>query len=210
MKQDQKFTICIGRQLGSGGREIAHFLSERLGFNYYNRELLYAAAAKIGYSAELFEKGDEERGPHHSFLTSLIPFVSTVDYYGNHIDEEYLFRILSDTIQSIAKEENSIILGRCAEYILRENKENMLSIFITADEEERVKRLSQHLNITPAQALKTIHANDKRRAAFHDFYSNTKWGHAATYDLCINQSRLGMDRTKEFLLTYIQKRFSLE
>lgn len=207
---DKKYSICIGRQLGSGGSEIARFLAEQLNFKFFDKELLYAAAAKSGYSTEMFEKNDEEKNDLHSFITTFIPFVGGADFYGNHVDEDSLFRILSDTIHGISKEENCILVGRCAEYILRENKESMLSIFITADEEDRINRLCELRKISKHAAHKLINTNDKRRAAFHDFYSTHQWGKASTYDLCINQSRLGIEDTKKFLLEYVKKRFSLE
>ncbi|MBP3773749.1 MAG: cytidylate kinase-like family protein [Bacteroidaceae bacterium] len=209
MAAEKHFSISLGRQLGSGGGEIARFLADKLNFKFYDRELLYAAAVKSGYSTEIFEKRDEEKSEFHSFISNLIPFVGTADYYGNHVDEDALFRILSETIRQIADEENCIFVGRCAEYVLRERKECMLSIFICADTEDRIARLCQLRDIKPEAARKLIQTNDKRRAAFHDFYSTQQWGRAATYDLCINQSRLGMDKTKEFLLEYVRQRFNL-
>ena len=125
------------------------------------------------------------------------------------MDEDALFRILSETIRQIASEENCLFVGRCAEYILRERQDRLLSVFICADAEDRVARLCELRGIKPDAARKLIQTNDKRRAAFHDFYSNHQWGRAATYDLCINQSRLGMEGTKRFLLEYVKRRFNL-
>ncbi len=210
MSNDKKYSICLGRQLGSGGSEIARFLAEQLNFKFYDKEILCAAAAKSGYSTEIFEEKDEEKSELHTFISNLIPFIGTADYYGNHVDEDSLFRILSETIQSIAEEENCIFVGRCAEYILRKRADSMTSVFICADDEDRITRLCDSRGIKPAIARKLIATNDKRRAAFHDFYSNHQWGHASTYDLCINQSRLGIEATKHLILDYVRKRFNLE
>ena len=210
MDKEKKYAICLGRQLGSGGREISQYLSDQLKFTFYDRELLYAAAARSGYSTDMFEKSDEEKSDLHSFISHLVPFVGTADFYGNRVDEDFLFRILSETIRGIAAEENCIFVGRCAEYILREKKDTMVSVFISADETDRVERLCQVRNIKPNAARKLISTNDKRRAAFHDFYSSAQWGRATTYDLCVNQSRLGMEKTKEYVLEYVKKRFDIE
>jgi len=209
MDKDQRYAICLGRQLGSGGYEIAKYLADELHFNFYDRELLYAAAAKSGYSTDIFERNDEEKSDLHSFIAHFVPFIGTADYYGNHVDGDFLFRILSETIQSIAAEENCIFVGRCAEYILREKKDTMVSIFVSADMDDRVKRICKKQNIKPAAAKKIISSNDKRRAVFHDFYSTNQWGKAATYDLCVNQSCLGMEKTKELILGYIKTRFDI-
>ena len=203
-----KMVICLGRQLASGGSEIARYLAQELGFGFFDKELIYAAAARSGYSTDLFEEKDEEKSDLHSFFSHLIPFVGSADYYGNHVDEDFLFRILSDTIHQIATEENCVIVGRCAEYILRDYP-GMTSIFISADTDERIRRLCQSKEIQPASARKLLTTNDKRRAAFHDFYSSCQWGHASTYHLCINQSVLGMEATKSFVLDFVRRRYHL-
>ena len=210
MDKEKKYAICLGRQLGSGGHEIAKYLAGELGFNFYDKELLYAAAARSGYSTDMFEKNDEEKSELHSFISHLVPFVGTADFYGNHVDEDFLFRILSETIQGIAAEENCIFVGRCAEYILREKRGTMVSVFISADEGDRVERLCKLRGIKPNAARKLISSNDKRRAAFHDFYSSRQWGRASTYDLCVNQSCMGMENTKKLVLEFVKQRFGIE
>lgn len=208
---DKKFySIALGRSLGSGGSEIAKYLAEQLNLNYYDRELLSAAAVKSGYNQELFEKSDEEKSELHSFFTNLIPFMSSTDYYGNKVDEDALFHILSETIRSIAATENCIIVGRCAEYILRDHRDTMLSVFVAADPENRILRLCDKRHIKPEQARKLILTNDKRRSAFHDFYSTNQWGHANTYDLCVNTSRIGIEEAKKIVLAYAKQRFGLK
>ena len=209
MASNKFFSIALGRQLGSGGSEIAKYLAEQLGFNYYDRELLYAAAAKSGYSRELFEKSDEEKSELHTFFANLIPFMGSTDYYGNQVDEDSLFRILSDTIRSIADQENCVFVGRCAEYILRDRLKTMFSVFVSADPENRILRLCEERKIKPEAARKLILTNDKRRSAFHDFYSTNQWGHANTYELCVNTSRIGMENSKKMILDYVKQKFGL-
>lgn len=206
--QSSHFAVCLGRQLGSGGRIIGRQIAEELGFKFYDKELIYTAAAKSGYSKELFEKSDEEKSNLHTFFTNFIPFLGSTDFYGNHVDEESLFSILSQTIKEIAATDNCLFVGRCAEYILREHP-RMTSIFISANMKDRIKRVSEMRKISAEEAKRVIQNNDKRRATFHDFYSSRQWGYASTYELCINSSFLGLDATKGLCVDYIKKRFTL-
>ncbi|MBO4487575.1 MAG: cytidylate kinase-like family protein [Bacteroidaceae bacterium] len=201
-------SICIGRQLGSGGSSIAQSIADQLGFRYCDSEVINEASVKSGLSRKVFEKSDEERSTFSSILTSIIPFVGNVDFYGNNVDEEKLFRFLSQTINDFAERDNCVFVGRCAEYILRK-KPDMVSIFVSADIADRVERIAKLRNVTPEVAKKIITQNDRRRANFHDFYSSNQWGHAATYDLCINTSRLGQEASTEIIMNFIRQRFGL-
>ncbi len=208
MESNEFFSICLGRQLGSGGHDIAKELAERLNLKFYDKELIYVAASKSGYSRELFEKSDEEKSTIHTFFTNFIPFLGSTDFYGNQVDEESLFFILSQTIRELAEADNCIFVGRCAEYILREKK-RMASVFISADDSDRIARICQSKSLKKEEAKKAIINNDKHRSSFHNFYSEKRWGEASTYDLCINSSKLGIERTEDFLENYIKARFDL-
>lgn len=199
-------SVCIGRQLGSGGYIIGQKIAKELGLQFYDRELIYTAAEKSGYSKELFEKTDEERSAIRSFFTNCFPFLGNADFYGNQVNEEALFSILSQTIKEISEKENCLFVGRCAEYILRHHP-NMTSIFISADLNDRIVRIAEKRGVTPERAKHLALHNDKSRATFHDFYSNNQWGHASTYDLCINSSRLGLDATTDLIINFIKHRF---
>ena len=207
-KSNPHFAICIGRQLGSGGYVIGQKIAQELGFKFYDSELIYAAADRSGYSKDLFEKSDEERSAIRSFFTNCFPFLGNADFYGNPVNEEALFSILSQTIQELSEQENCLFVGRCAEYILRHHP-NMTSIFISANMPDRIKRIAEKRGVSEERAKHLAHHNDKSRATFHDFYSNNQWGHAATYNLCINSSVLGIDATTELIINFIKQRFNL-
>ena len=209
MENKETFSVCLGRQLGSGGREIAQNIAERLHLKFYDKELISIAASKSGYSHELFEKSDEEKSIIHSFFTNFIPFLGSTDFYGNQVDEESLFFILSQTIRELAEADNCIFVGRCAEYILREKK-RMTSVFISADAADRIDRICKLKNISREEARKALVNNDKHRSSFHNFYSEKRWGEASTYELCINSSKLGIERTEDFIENYIKTRFGLQ
>lgn len=201
--------ICIGRQLGSGGCEIAKILSESMNCKYYDRELLGMAAKKSGFSEKIFEHQDES----HGVLKSLFSMFSsghtgTSAFYGNSISQENLFQIQSEVIWKAAKEGNSIFVGRCADYILRERKD-VFSVFITADDDVRTKVVAERLGSDIDTARKYIEKKESERAAYYNYYTSKKWGASQSYDLCINSSLLGIQRTAEVIMQIIKERKSV-
>ncbi|GAP71443.1 AAA family ATPase [Candidatus Symbiothrix dinenymphae] len=180
------YIITIGRQLGSGGKMIGGLLSERLGIPCYEKELIELAAAESGLGKEFFEKIDEKGS--HSFLGNLFGFRSGFmgDNSGNYLSNEMLFKIQSDVIRKLA-EKSGIFVGRCADYILRDHPQ-CLKIFITANTEDRINRISHDQGISKEKAEALIEEIDRKRAAYYNYFSNKTWGMAASYDLCINSS----------------------
>ena len=205
---DKKLIICIGRQMGSGGKEVAELLGKRLGVQVFDHELLVEAARESGISPELFEKADECEST--SLFGGIFSIHGSISEYltgGSCIDNDKLFEIQSETICNIAQSESCIIVGRCAEYVLRDHPA-MLSVFLTADHADRVQRIMRGENLEHDAAVEFIEKNDKKRRSYHDYYATTRWGEASSYDLCINLSRLGVDGTVELLKQYIEKRFA--
>ena len=205
----KKFVISIGRQLGSGGKEIAEKLSERLHIPVYDKKLLEVAAKESGLDATVFENADEKEsnslfGGFFSIHGSLSGFVSG----GSCMESDQLFLIQSEAIRKIAEREACIIIGRCAEYVLRENPD-MVSIFITADTDERVRRVAKKEMLNLEKAKEKIEKGDKKRRSYHDYYATTRWGEAQSYDLCINSSLMGIEGTVDFLYSFIKARFDI-
>ena len=121
------------------------------------------------------------------------------------MENSKLFEIQSEVIRDIAENENCIIVGRCAEYVLRDHPA-MVSIFITADHEDRIERTMRQNSLEREKAIDFIEKNDKRRKAYHDYYATTQWGEAKCYDLCINSSRLGIEGSVEIIRRFIENR----
>ncbi|MBO5864986.1 MAG: cytidylate kinase-like family protein [Bacteroidaceae bacterium] len=204
----KQFVITIGRQLGSGGKEMAELLARELGVSVYDKALLQAAACESGIDASVFEQADESESS--SLFGSFFSIHGSISEYfsgGSCIDNDRLFEIQSDVIRNIAQNESCIIVGRCAEYVLRDHPA-MFSIFITADHADRVERVMRAEGLEREAAVEFIEKNDKKRRSYHDYYATTHWGEAGSYDLCVNVSRLGIEATVDFLKQYIQKRFS--
>ena len=204
----KQFVVTIGRQPGSGGKEVAEVLARELGVKVYDKALLQEAAQASGFDASLFEKADEcESTSLFGGIFSIHGSISEYITGGSCIDNDRLFEIQSETICDIAQSESCIIVGRCAEYVLRDHPA-MLSIFLTADHADRVQRIMRGENLDHDAAVEFIEKNDKKRRSYHDYYATTLWGDAASYDVCINTSRLGIDGTVELIRHLVEKRFA--
>lgn len=202
------FVINIGRQLGSGGKQIGLKLAADFEINCYDKELLNRAAQESGLCMDRFEKSDEKKGLLGSFFGNLIPFVGAGDIYNNPISDEGLFRIQSQAIRHIAEEQSCIFIGRCADYILRD-KQRCVNIFISAEMEDRIKRMVELHHIDRHTAIRMLETEDEKRASYYNFYSSNTWGVASTYHLCINSSIMGIDDTTEYIKTFIRKKLNL-
>ena len=199
------FVINIGRSLGSGGRAIGHILAQTFDIAYYDREILTLAAKESGFCTEVFERNDEK----NRFLRTLgniIPFVGGgTTYYNNELSNENLFRIQSDAIRKAADEHSCIFIGRCADYILRNNP-RCVNVFITADMKDRIANVMKWNECDEEHARELIEKGDKERADFYNFYSSGTWGAAETYHLCINSSVLGIEKTAKFIQEFVIKK----
>ena len=209
--EDKKFVITIGREYGSAGRQIGRALAERYGIKCYDKELLAYAAKSSGMAEELFHDHDEK--PTNSFLYSLVMDSYSVGYStASFVDmpiNQKVFMAQYDAIKKLADEENCIIVGRCADYALKDNP-NLISVFIKADMDSKIKRIMRLYDYTEPKARDLCIKTDKKRANYYNFYSNKKWGDSKSYDLCLDSSKLGIDGTVDLLDQYIQLRLSIK
>ncbi|WP_409968868.1 cytidylate kinase-like family protein [Bengtsoniella intestinalis] len=198
-----KTIITIGRQYGSGGREIGKLLSEKLGIGYYDKELLRKAAQDSGLCEKVMESFDERP---KSLLYSIamdtymfsLPGMGATDSL-----EQQVYLATFESIRRVAEEGSCVIIGRCADYTLADN-ENLLKIFITAPMEQRMERVSQRKELTRDKAKQLITRTDKRRASYYEYYSSQRWGQVDTYDCCIDSSLLGVEGTVEFIAKLVE------
>ena len=204
----EPFIINIGRSLGSGGRAIGHILAKDFGIAYYDREILNLAAKESGFCAEVFERNDEK----NRFLRTLgniIPFIGGgATYYDNELSNENLFRIQSEAIRKAAADHSCIFIGRCADYVLRDNP-RCVNVFITANMEDRIASVMKWNNCTAEKAQEIIEKGDSERASFYNFYSSGTWGAASTYHLCINSSVLGIEETAVLIKNFVVQNLKL-
>lgn len=197
---EKKIIINIGRQFGGGGLGVADELGKRLGIPVYDKELITKAAQDSGFSAEFFEQTDEKK----SFFSLSTFFGGGYGMTENYINDRGLFKMQSDTIERIAEQGSAIIVGRCADYILRDN-EYTLNIFLTSPDEIRAKRIAERSNITIEAATRLIEEKDRKRAEYYNYYTFGNWGVASNYDLCIDSSILGIEGTAEFVIDFAKK-----
>lgn len=190
--------ITIGRQFGSAGREIGYKVAKDLGIKLYDKEMLDRAAKESGLCQELFETHDEK--PTSSFLYSLVMDTYSLGYTsGSYTDmpiNHKVFLAQFDAIKKIADEGPCILVGRCADYALEEY-DNVLSLFIHADMDVKIRRIARIYDLTDAKARDMIIKTDKKRASYYNYYSNKKWGAADSYHACLDSSLLGKEGTAE-------------
>lgn len=208
---NETYIINIGRQLGSGGHEIGEKLASKLNFAFYDKELINLASEKSGLCREFFEKADEEAS--QGFLGSLstlhIPFINESSMPSiNFLSNDGLFKIQSEVIEMLSSTKSCVFIGRCADYILR-NKSNCVNFFITANREDRIKRICKEKNVDADSAASIIDKCDKRRAEYYNYYTSGHWGYASSYHLCINSSLFGIDGTVDFLEDFVKKELSI-
>lgn len=204
----KRMIITIGRQFGSGGKEIAFKLSKRLGISCYDKELLGLAAKDSGIAQQLFETHDEKSA--NSFLFSLVMDTyytgySTPAFVDMPINQK-VFLAQFDTIKKIAENESCIIVGRCADYVL-ENDSDLTSIFIHSPLEKRIKRIALTEKMSEEQAKDEIQKMDKNRSSYYNYYTSKKWSEVDSYNLSIDSGLLGIDETVDVLESYINKRY---
>lgn len=202
---DKKIIINVGRQLGSGGRTIATRLAETFGCKLYDKELLNLAAKESGFSEKFFEQNDEQKGFLKSLFHLHAPHVGDNNFYNSRFSQESLFQFQSDAIRKAAKEGSCVFVGRCADYILRDFP-NAINIFITASLDERAKMVAERNNCTIEEAKKMIQNVENSRASYYSYYTGKKWGQAASYDLCISTTPLGLDGTERLIESFIRER----
>jgi len=199
--------ITIGRQFGSGGRQIGRLLSEKLNIPYYDKEILAEAAKDSGICEELFEQHDEK--PTKSLLFSLVTGMQMHSGLGGaYMDmplNHKVFLAQFDTIRRIAAQEPCIIVGRCADYVLRDNP-NAVRLFVKADMEKRKARAIAVHGVEAGKAEDYVRKMDKQRASYYNYYATTAWGDVDNYDLCLDTGKLGVEGSVELILNYIALR----
>ena len=196
-----KIVITIARQYGSGGREIGEKVAAALGIKHYDENLITLAAREGNLDETVASKADESAA--NSLLYTL---ALGSNFFGSAMNFGYkpplndkLFLLQSDVIRRAAEEGSCVIIGRCADYVLRDHPKR-LSIFVYGDLPHRKQRvMDRHEGITEAQAIDLINKTDRRRSSYYNFYTGNKWGKYDNYHLAVNSSLLGIDKTAELI-----------
>ncbi len=203
---ENKIIISIGRQYGAGGRRVGQALAKRLDIPYYDKELILEAAKEYGFAPEFFEQNDEKSA---SFAGNILEWMESLVTGGmgtkNFLSQDALFEMQSSAIRKIAEEKSCVIVGRCSDYVLRDNPD-CISVFLHSSDEDRAQRIQERSQITKEEAISKMRIQDKKRAAYYNFYSNKTWGDSATYDLSLNVSTIGVENCVELIINFINSR----
>ena len=198
-------TITISRQFGSNGREIGRKLAEYLDIGYYNKEIVEKIAKDMGVSSDFFnEDNQNEDGLYSISNRKLRSFGSIAELSVN----SQVFERATDLICGIAQRESSVIVGRCADYILKDNPDT-ISVFCFSDLEERIRFSINEYDVPAKQAKKIVQEKDMKRARFYEFHTNQKWGDAKNYSLLINTSKMSTDEVVEIIAALYDKKAGL-
>lgn len=207
--ENKKIILNVGRQWRSGGRDIAMRLAKILDCKFYDKEIINLAARETGLDEGVFERNDENKSFMQSIIGMASPFVTDASFFKNNFSQENLFRLQSEAIRKVAKESSCIFVGRCADYVLRDF-DNVLNIFITADRQDRIKRVAQIEGVTDEdKAERMLEQQDAQRSEYYGYYTGKIWGHGESYDLCVNSSILGIEDTTDYIVEFVKRRFKL-
>lgn len=205
-----KYVVTVGRQFGSGGREIGKLIAKGLGIAYYDKELLTEATKSSGVNADFFEAADERTPSFFSSLWSFSTGYSSGAYFTGDtpLSNDSIYKAQSNVMMELADRGPCVIVGRTADYILR-NYCKVVSVFIHASMEARIARIIARGdcdNRKDAEAM--AEKKNKLRAEYYNFYTDKKWGDAQSYDLCIDSSLFGAQETAQTIIEFIKKRIA--
>ena len=200
----KNFTVTIARGFGSGGRTIGKMLAQRLGIEWYDQDLIKLASEESGINIELFGKADEHKkatlfGKYdRNFGDKIIPPDS-----GEFTSDDNLFNYQAKVIKALHAKGNCVIVGRCADYVLREET-NVLRVFIYASKERCVQTVADLYNLSPREAERQIERIDRARSTYYRYYTGQEWDNARNYDLCLNSEQLGFERCVDLIEHYLK------
>ena len=203
----KKIIITIARQYGSGGREIGEKVAEKLGIKLYDKELIREAATRGNLDESVSKQADESAA--NSLLYTLAMgsnVLGTTMHFGYKMPlNDKLFILQSEVIKEFAKEGSCVFIGRCADYVLRDEA-NLFRIFVYGDIDHRQTRVAaRHPELKSSQIIDVINKTDKRRSSYYNFYTGNKWGKYDNYDIAINSSTLGIDGAADLICSCVRK-----
>lgn len=200
----EKTVITIARGYGSGGRTLGMKLAERMGVNFYDRELIRRASEESGINEALFGENDEK-------IRKLPLFGIVKKHYKGELlpprdadftSDQNIFNYQSKVIKDLADSESCVIIGRCADYILKDNKD-VIKLYFYAPMEDCIQRVIDMYGGTEAEAVKKIHKHDKYRADYYKYYTGREWNDATNYDFCLNTASMSYDKLIDIVMNYI-------
>lgn len=187
--------ITISRSYGSGGRVIGRMLSEQMNIPYYDRNLIYLASSRTGIDLKYFAQYDEDM--KKKLFDDIIPSEKN-----KYVSKDEIFQCQAEIIRDVADESDCVIVGRCADYILKNSGNKVLRVFIYANESDCIETIIKKLSVSKAEAIKTVNQINKHRSDYYKYHTDTDWTNAQNYDLCINTSMYSAEKAVEAIIKY--------
>lgn len=199
--------ITIGRQLGSNGKIIGKALAERLGYAFYDKTVIASVAKEKGLNESIFDNIDNK--PTNSLLYSLVMGLQSgrglYYQYNEVLNGDNVFKLQASIIKDVAAQGPCVIVGRCADYILKDNP-NLIKLFLYADDNVRIKNLIERDNMSEKEAASAINKADKRRSNFYNFYTSCVWGDVNNYNFCLDTGALPIDECVDLIETFVRRK----
>ncbi len=195
-KLSKKYIITVSREYGSGGRYVGRLIADKLGIKFYDKDLIIRLAEETGLTEEYIEKNEEKRDPL-SILNN--------GFYEGLTNSDHLFLKESELIRKLASEDSCVIIGRCADFILKDKK-NVLKVFISGSMEDKIKRVTKIYGIDKKDAQKEINRINKLRASHYKHYTGNEWLEASNYDICINSDLYGVEKTADIICDLVKEK----
>lgn len=203
---NKNICITIGREYGSGGKDIGKLIAEKLSLPFYDNELITMAAKENHMSEDMLKTIDEKAGGSllYTLAVGSSAFAGHAALGYNIPINDTLFILQSDIIKKVAEKGGCVIVGRCADYVLRENP-NCMSVFVYADLSFRIPRIAQRHDVSEKEAADAIAKTDRRRANYYNFYTGHKWGRHENYDLALNSAPVGIENAAQVIIEYAER-----
>lgn len=200
--------ITIGRQFGSGGRDVGKLIADSLGIPFYDKEIVELAAKKSNISYEAVKEIDERAT--NSLLYSIVTGSFGVKglnaplFYEMPMNDKF-FIAQSEVIKELAQQGDCVIVGRCADYVLSSEEDvDVVSVFVYSPIDFRMLRVAESMNLTLNRAKDYIQKTDKQRRTYYDYYTSHEWGKMQNYDICINTQKTGIEKAAEMVVNYLR------
>jgi cytidylate kinase len=208
---DKRIIITIARQYGSGGKTIGENLAKELGISCYGREIIKIASEDSGISEQIFNHFEEklDMGLMKRLTTRVYSGKLLSPESAKFVSDQNLFNYQAKIIKGLADQESCVIIGRCADFVLRDYP-NVASIFVHADDDFLMKMAMERVSMTEKETKRHIEKINQHRSDFYRHYTGRDWSDATNYDLCINSGRLGFDKTVEEIKSYLRIRFDID
>lgn len=210
-KSNANYVITIARRLGSGGRAIGKLLAKELSINYYDKDLIRLASEESGINLSLFGKADENiklglfKKYNKEFGTSTVSPSSD-----EFISDNNLFNYQAKIIRKLAEKESCVIVGRCADFVLKDSASNLIRTYIYAEQETRITNIMDTFGYTRDEAIKSIEKTDKTKKDYYKYYTGKIWDNPDNYDICINMSKLSFEEGAQLVKDYLKLKGIIE